>query len=444
MSKGQFHPSGMFVNVDWSTNPTSDQYHSYLATFGHEQVHYLQYIGTSFGHFITDLEDIWTDCLIERVNIIINHSKNVRLNIRKWMEKEKDEDIKRTLYVSHDIFTACKGIINFLLLGGPLSGIDNFNELYRKVLLYQSIHQNPIWFVDKNKFLKVFDGEIQQECLFEGHCLLECGATLWQNYCNAKIDPDLPEAMDLPESIKSMVMNEEGRNKTKTRFMNNIGSYYLNPFRLVGGYLPNDSIESITIMHIIIDLALMPPIGRYQSLALDNLDPTDILPNIRLFKAAEAVQRLNITAKDPIEDYQNVVEKICLDSRLTWIQPKWIAMNYKRLTAKCYKEINRGIFDLQLLASQLRRKHPGVFALPRAPLIDELPIPMILFNDGKRKTGVSSEVIGSLLARFLKIKCCEAWFIGKRPGFSYMPDLEEGFEMAFKEIFKINIKELEN
>lgn len=99
------------------------------------------------------------------------------------------------------------------------------------------------------------------------------------------------------------------------------------------------------------------------------------------------------------------------------------------------------MLNLQLLASRLRKKNVYAFAMPRAPLIDELKIPIVFYSDGI-KTGVPSDEQTSLIAHYYKRLAAEVWVTGSRPNYQNAPNDKDAFENYFNSLFGIELQML--
>jgi hypothetical protein len=435
--KGWFHPSGSFVQLDWSKNFESNKHLPYLATLHHEQIHYLQHTGTSFGQFLADVEDIWSNAIISSVLYALKNSKKRTWSIEEWVKKEENLTVRNVLNQSIDLFKTSKRMIEIINIGGSNSTLHEFTMLYRKILEDQINSQNGIWYVNPELMPRNYNNELPSEGYCNCSSVMECAAAFSQLEFIGKVD--LESGKDLPDYILSALVDEKGQESTASRVESCLYSDYSEPYRLISGYLPADPIEAQKLLFIIIDLALMPPIGRFNRLAAVPPTFADILPNIRLFQAAGSVSRLGLKAKDVFEDYSEIVDAICVDQQ--WPQPEWIAIKTPRLSIGHENlPYAKAILDLQLYASKYRIKKPGAFALLRAPLMDDMRIPIIYYSDGVR-TGVSKDIQCSLMARYFKIKCAESWILGKKPPFPPISGFSETFDGVFNEIFGIKIKD---
>jgi len=435
--KGWFHPSGLFVQLDWSNNFESTTYLPYLATFHHEQIHYLQHTGTSFGQFLADIDDIWSNAIISSVSYALINSKIKNWSVEEWVKKEDNVTVKNVLHQSIDLYKTCKRMIEIINIGGSNSTLHEFTVLYRKLLEGQLNSQNGIWYVNPELLPLDYNNELPSEGYCNCSSVMECAAAFSQLEFIGKVE--LESGKDLPDYILASLLDEKGKESTTSRVKSSLKSDYSEPYRLISGYLPADPIEAQKLLFVIIDLALMAPIGRFNSLAAVPPTFADLLPNIRLFQAAGAVSRLGLKVKDVFEDYSEIVDAICVNQQ--WPQPELIAIKTPRLSiGREELPYGKGILDLQLSASKYRIKKPGSFALIRAPLIDEMRIPIVYYSDGVR-TGVSKDIQGSLMARYFKIKCAESWVLGKKPKFPPIPGLSEAFDDVFSNIFGIKIKD---
>ncbi len=242
---------------------------------------------------------------------------------------------------------------------------------------------------------------------------MECAVAFRQLSFTGDTDPKMNELYGLPEKTLSGLLNETGKNTTIIRTESSLSSDYIEPFRLIGGFLPDDDAEALKIFHIITDLALMSPIGRFNSLATYPSSFADLLPNMRLVKAADAVSRLGIRVTDINEDYTKTVDAICIDEKIRWPEPDWIAIKTPRLSGNRESSSCKALFDLQQYAANYRRQHPGLFAFPMAPLIDDMRIPTVIYTDGQRG-GVPMEIQGELAFRYFRKLCAETWILGRK------------------------------
>ena len=443
--KGWFFPSGLFVKLNWSRDLDESNYLSYLATFGHEQFHYLQHIGTSFGQFLADLEDIWINCIIDSVCYGLEKSNNRILSLNEWAENETKNSVKEVLDRCIKIYEICKRINEIFNVGGSNSTLREFSNLYLLLLEYQLNNPKPIWFVDPEKMPIDPEFEFLSRGYSSSSSVMECVVAFWQLQFIGNVDPKLNELSKLPENIQLGLVNERGKKACSSRVEDSLLGEYTECYYQISGYLPADIEEAVKILYIITDLALMPPIGRFNSVPIRPLTFADLLPSIRLFKAAEAVSRLGITITDVNEDYSKIVSDICVD--LGWPQPEWIAIKSPRLSVKRDEFEYKAISELQSYANRYRILCPSAFAYPRAPLINEMRVPIIYYTDGV-KMGVPEEVQISLMARYFKKLCAETWVLGKKPefpeiSFPEISDFSIAYESAFYKIFGITIEEVE-
>lgn len=440
--KGWFYPSGLFVNLNWSINVPEKDYLPYLAAFGHEQFHYLQHVGTSFGIFLADVEDLWTTEITKSVNYGLEHSKLSRLPIETWIEVEDNSTVKKKLSEALEFYKKCSRIIEIAQFGGSVSSLQEFITLYQQILDNQANSSNPKWHVDGELAPVKFDGDFPLEGIFGSHLIMESSATYWQLKLGGDVNEIPDEIVELPENIQKGLTNKEGHDAALLRkhAQLSVGDF-LEPYRLIGGGLPEDPHEAMTILLIILDLALMPPIGRYNSLAMIPPTLADLFPSIRLLQAGEAVRRLGIRASDIIKDYSKVVNAICTDLEITWPQPEWLAIKTPFLSRTWNDpDDNEALTSLQLQAARYRCKGPGTFAFPRAPLIDDMRIPAVYYTDGI-KTGVSKEQSIELGVRFYRKLCAETWITGKKPVIPEIIGVYDGFSKAFNEEFGPFFKE---
>lgn len=450
--KGHFIPSGLMAIFNCPSNQSDPQYLPYLSAFGHEQCHYLQYIGTSCGQFLSDLEDMWADAIIGNVRALLKESRNPKLPLLTWMQTERGHN-RLLIRSALDINTMCQSIKDIILLGGPLEEISMFQFLYRKILKFQSEHVLPTWYVDlKHLHSEHFEepqiDEMRDNIKTGGHLsslfgsksIMECAAIFYQLSLMGRIEEASEAFKILPDDVKKGLQNTEGNEEHDARLYSVFDSFYSEPYRAIEGYLPDVLIERAYAFRILSDLSLMTPLGKFNCL-ITNPSPFDLLPSNRLFRAAEAFQRLGLTINtaDLQLCYRENVDAICVD--LGWPQPEWIAMHTPRLSNTDVPFENRGILDLQLLAASLRRNDPSSFAFPRAPLIDELKIPFVFYSDGYFKHGVPSQMIGSLIGRYYKCLAAEFWITGLRPKLPFND--KDAFANFFNHIFGIEINSME-
>ena len=437
--KGWFYPSGLFVILDWSIQQEEKEYLSYLAAFGHEQFHYLQHIGTTFGVFLADLEDMWTTDVIHSIQFAIKETGSLIFPLRDWIKYEKNNLVKRRLMNTLQFYLHYNRVSEISLSGGPISAMHEFTELYKDLLNLQYNDPNPIWYVDIDDLPVDFTGDFQSPGYLGGSLVMECATMFRQQSIAADLSSYSDELKTFPEGTRRGILNAPGKKEAKIRAEASFYSDYSIADRLIGGYLPNDPTEALNVLYIILDLSLMPPIGRFNSIASVRPSCVDLLPGLRLFRAAEAVQRLGITALDIGSDYESVVDAICVD--LCWPQPEWLAMQSQRLSEYNSNYQNNVLHDLQIRASKYRKKNNGAFAFPRSPLIDEFRIPTVFYLNGQ-KGGIPNEMGYSLVARFIKRLCAETWISGKKPDFPNIPTIEEAYNIFFETSFGVSFEEV--
>ena len=438
--KGTYYPSGFFVNLDWSIDVDTPDYLPYLCAFGHEQVHFLQHVGSSFGVFLADIEDFWVSEVINCVSFGLEISGPPKPAIKHWIEAETNIVVKRCLEQALELHEICSELKRIALFGGSISSLLRFTKLYRRILDYQARHSNPSWRINPNLFPVDSDIDFPFEGVFGAHQIMECAASFVELHYGEDRSSELYQG--LPVSVQEGLNSRQGKEIRNLRIDQLLETEYFEPFLAISGYLPENPQKALAILPILLDLALMTPIGRYSSLL--SFPPTiaDLHPGIRLLRAAEAVSRLGIEADDVIDDYSSVVNSICTDVQLRWPQPEWIAIRTSALS-RSYEDLdihNRAVAHFQLKAAQIRREKPGVFAFPRAPLIDDLRIPIVHYTDGV-KTSLSQNMQVALIARYQRKLYAQAWIEGSKPEVPEVYPLKETLAPIFDSIFTKVLKE---
>ncbi len=440
MAKGWFYPAGCFVNLDWSKQEREDDYHTYLSTFGHEQFHYLQFVGTSFGQFLFDLDEIWVSKVISAVQHGIRRSRSPRFDLRRWAASESDPQTLHNLQEALHIHDICRRTSEIALDGGFLEDLYGFTRLYRKVLGFQKDASRPIWKINPADADEPTDIEIEgAEGWFGARAVMEASASLHQAFNVMGEGEEIPPGA--PPDVACMLRNAD-RSRSLSRIERTSRSSYSEAIVEISGLLPQNTLESAYTFFILADLALMPPIGRYHGTCTQPPNLTDLLPGYRILKAAMAVKRLGITARDLAGDYDEIIDAICVDSMVRWPQPMWLAMNAKKLSLPHEHPSGKVLMNWHLKAAAIRRQTPHIFSFPRAPLIDDLRIPIVYLRDDI-KIGCSMSDQVSILAVFFRKACADIWVTGSMPKqLPDVPDLRVGIRETFRTIFGLSLDEV--
>ena len=122
--KGWYYPDGYFVSLDWSAEEREKDYHTYLLAFAHEQFHYLQFVGTSFGQFLCDLDEIWVTETFETIRFGLQRSTSVQFPLARRIANEQSNDLKKRLEYCLKLRTVCRELRKTSTNGGTTSDFN--------------------------------------------------------------------------------------------------------------------------------------------------------------------------------------------------------------------------------------------------------------------------------------------------------------------------------
>lgn len=392
-----------------------------ISALFHEKVHYWQSIGTSYGYYASVMQREQIRLVrFAMLNLKQEFGRDEKFKImipfKSWLEREGNRSVRKILQVTLNKWNDIEGKLNV------------FDGAVQR---YQSLKWDNYSHPEGGESPTI---ELGHDTFCLGATALLEGAVRVAEL--ASIDYLLDEKRNLDKTVNGQEIEREANNIKQELATIKLGlqDYFITKVameREVGHF--DDS-----MLLILTDLSLMPPIGDTSFLRKKRHRWEDIHPGWRFKKAIKAVNEMGLQARgNRHEDYQYISKKIC--DYWDWLTPEKIAEeSLRRKHSFLRKQTTFGSPAYKLLdesnsevshalaaytsACELRMKYPGIFTFPHEQMhkLDSTWCMPVFSVDGQwvgRKGSPIEHDMGriarSLISRQLvlepRLKCWDTW-----------------------------------
>gem|GEM_PF-5329608 len=252
-------------------------------------------IGTSFGLFLSDLEELATAAVVEAVRFALGRGRPV-LPLSRWAEEEPELSLRRTLGATVRFHRSCQELQHLAREAQSQEEVERFATLYQAVARLQGEWATPFWSSIPSRFLGSSAGF--QDAVPSARWTLDRAAEL--------------SAADPAQSGRAVERVMERLRTTTPK---------------LEARLPKDPAAAREALLALLDLALMPAVGR-----LHRVDPSPwtalrLLPGGRLLAAAELLGQGEIEVAKP-----GWIGALCQHESLRWEPVGWLAFKAQELS----------------------------------------------------------------------------------------------------------------
>ena len=449
-ASGHFDISSFITYLNWKFEDGDTEYLAKISTILHEQSHFHQIIGTSYGHFLTDLQDLWVSQLILSVKGAIKNSSlypNIPTPISKWLKKESNSFSIWLLESVLKLVDSCKYLHSISLEGGTKKDFESFKENYEyliniKLLLSKQYN----WFISEKNKLTDYEVNFEGEEWFGAREIMELQSQLFQLFfLEQHIGKDFN--YELNPFIKDLILNStpESTKNVYQKLRRAIEDENSKILKVISNYINLDSMDSIATIMALCDLSLMPAIGKYQDVNTFMPRIIDILPGFRFAQALIVINKKNILLDSQFNNYHKFIETICIDNSTRWPNPQWLSkkiIKYRQVYNNYGNNLDhKAVFDWQVKASLIRQEKPHIFVyLNELELRTQLSQPYVYYQDHLIENATIEET-ASIFYRFLSYLTAKVLVegVGAIEEYSFVPSIDYFVKMKFKRELGINL-----
>jgi hypothetical protein len=283
-------------------------------------------IGTSFGLFLTDLEELSTMAVVDAVRFALRRGRPA-LPLARWAEEEPEVHLRRTLAATVVFHRRCQELHQLAREAQGQEDLERFADLYQEVARLQGGWPTPFWPPIPTR----------------------TPAT------PAVVPETIPSARWVQDRALELVVADGSQGPPPVaRIVER-----LSPGGGLASWLPSGA-GAPEVLRELLDLALMPPIGRLHKADAHPWDALRLLPGGRLRRAVEILERGEIPAGP------GWLQQLCDHEALRWPAPVWLAFKARESPPLSLPGF-RGLRRAQRRSAALRLSHLGIAAQKALP-----------------------------------------------------------------------------
>ena len=325
-------------------------------------------IGTSFGLFLSDLEELGTTAVVNSVHFALRRGRPV-LPLARWAAEEAEVSLQRTLEATLAFHQRCQELRRLAWETQSREDGERFARLYQDVARLQGEWEAPFW--------RPLPPRLQSSPQIDED-------SPW---------PDAPSTRWVVERAADLVAAEgEAVTAVAERVVKRLYA------AAVGAetWLPAEPEPARAVLLGLLDLALMPAVGRLHSADEHPWSPARLFPGWRLLEAVQVLQRQPLPT--PLDPKHGWIEDLCSHKALRWKSPAWLSFKTLELSPPVTPG-SHSLRRVQRRTAELRRREPHLSSPGLSPAAPALA----------RKALVARRRWALVLA------CVEMWMSGSWP-----------------------------
>lgn len=436
---GHFDIRGYFTYLGWRRSEIEEDFIAYHSTFDHEQFHFHQHIGTTFGHFLVDLQEIWVGQVVECVRKALEISpSSARFPISRWIESENGGHVSKILETGLIVKSLCDEIADIAFEGGVPDDYTRFKERYMRLInIILSGPSFQYWPLPRVPEVSSIGMDFEKDGWFGARALMELSASLaqlWQISSARHHTSSAEVAQHIAGDASSRFINIDLKNAWERE--------YNAAFTSIEQYLPSNLESKILTALALVDLALMTPMGRFHGEYPTTPSIMDLLPSLRYYSAARTAHHRGLSVQS-VDEYPTFVRELGIDGALQWPQPAWLSHKLVRLETPDDNHL-AALRNMQIAAAQLRIDLPHVFLHPNDSPLNELRVPTVL-GPNWSEYGYSESHSRLINTRFFIYLVARVSVEGLRvlSEYDFIPDIRSTFDDIFESLFSVTIDSVE-